>query len=93
MQGGDTKRGSDGPDPGKEAVVSVAAGGPLTVECALRVEARADWRLNGSAVPADMVPGGERAADGRLTARLLLASALYPCIVLAKRGGAWGNTS
>lgn len=57
-------------DAGDEALVAVDEGAPLTVECALRVEERAEWRLDGGAVPADLRPAGELTAGSRLTARL-----------------------
>lgn len=58
-----------------DADVTVEEGAPLTVECALRVEERAEWRLDGAAPPADLRPAGEAAAAGRLTARLHAAAA------------------
>lgn len=57
------------------ADVTVDEGAPLTVECALRVEERAEWRLDGAPPPADLRPAGEAAAAGRLTARLHAAAA------------------
>lgn len=61
-----------------DADVTVEEGAPLTVECALRVEERAEWRLDGAAPPADLRPAGESAAAGRLTARLHAAAARAP---------------
>lgn len=55
--------------------MTVEEGAPLTVECALRVEERAEWRKDGGAVPSDMRPAGEAAAAGKLTARLTAAAA------------------
>ncbi|XP_075981611.1 immunoglobulin domain-containing protein Bsg [Anticarsia gemmatalis] len=63
------------PSNAQNADVTVDEGQPLTVECALRVEEPADWRLDGGAVPADLRPAGESAAAGRLTARLHAAAA------------------
>lgn len=66
----------------------VTEGEPLTVECALRVEERAQWRRDGGALPADMRPAGEApavASRGGLAARLHAAAArahhagLYTC--------------
>lgn len=58
-------------DSAAETSLVARAGAPLTVECPLRVEQRAEWRLNGSAPPADMQPAPEQAAgEGRLLARL-----------------------
>ncbi|XP_026746065.1 uncharacterized protein LOC113507404 [Trichoplusia ni] len=53
-----------------ERRLTVDEGAPLTVECALRVEERAEWRLDGAPPPPDMRPAGEAAGAGRLTARL-----------------------
>ncbi|XP_053614482.1 basigin [Plodia interpunctella] len=54
-----------------ERSVVVEAGAPLVVECELRVEQLAEWRLEGRVPPADLRPAAESApADGWLTARL-----------------------
>lgn len=77
---------------GSETILEVREGEPLTVECALRIEQRAEWRLSGAAPPADMSPAEERpvgagagAGAGGMVARLRAASArphhagLYTC--------------
>lgn len=62
----------------------VAEGAPLSVECSLRVEQRAEWRLDGGGVPGDM-RAGEAARGARLAARLHAPAArahhagLYRC--------------
>lgn len=60
----------------RETVVRVSAGAPLTVECRLRPEQRAQWQRDGGALPPEMRPVPEAPApDGRLTARLRAAAA------------------
>ncbi|XP_069361663.1 uncharacterized protein Bsg [Maniola hyperantus] len=56
----------------EESRVTVALGAPLTVECRLRAEQRAEWQRDGAAPPPDMRAAPEAAAapDARLAARL-----------------------
>ncbi|XP_050352191.1 uncharacterized protein LOC126774698 [Nymphalis io] len=71
---------------GEESRVTVAAGAPLTVECRLRPEQRAEWRRDGGAPPPDLRAAPEAPApDARLAARLRAPAArahhagLYTC--------------
>lgn len=53
----------------------VVEGAPLLVECELRVELRAEWRLGEHSPPADMRPSEAPRPGGGLTARLQTAAA------------------
>ncbi|XP_052743933.1 neuroplastin [Bicyclus anynana] len=72
---------------GEESLVTVAQGAPLTVECRLRAEQRADWQRDGAAPPPDLraAPESPAAPDARLAARLRTPHAaahhagLYTC--------------
>lgn len=54
---------------------TVVEGAPLTVECEVRVEQRAEWRLEGRAPPKDMRASEAPRKGGGLTARLSAAAA------------------
>lgn len=76
-----------------ESRVSVSEGAPLELECRLRPEQRAQWRLEGAPLPADLRAAAEAPApDGRLAARLHAAAArahhagLYTCSADGRRG-------
>ncbi|CAG9564388.1 unnamed protein product [Danaus chrysippus] len=70
---------------GEERRVTVTAGAPLTVECRLRPEQRAEWRRDGAAPPPDLRAAPEAAAGAGLAARLQAPAArahhagLYTC--------------
>nr|XP_032519832.1 hemicentin-1-like [Danaus plexippus plexippus] len=70
---------------GEESRVTVTAGAPLTVECRLRPEQRAEWRRDGATPPPDLRAAPEAAAGSGLAARLQAPAArdhhagLYTC--------------
>ncbi|XP_026325285.1 uncharacterized protein LOC113234203 [Hyposmocoma kahamanoa] len=55
---------------GGERTQTAVEGAPLAVECELRVEQRAEWRLEGRAPPPDMRASEAPSPGGGLTARL-----------------------